>query len=172
MKRIKFNGNEYYFCKSRGYCISCSKIGNSNEFLHRSKWKYYRGPIPEGHVVHHIDHDKLNNKISNLQLMTHAEHTGHHQKIDGVCSVDGCDGERYAKGFCHKHYRNWYEKKKWKEHKEKYGIKDKAKISSSDKYRIIKMYQSGKKQSDIARVFNVSPQTISKHIRKWKESSK
>lgn len=31
-------------------------------------------------VVHHIDHDKLNNEISNLQLMTRAAHTSLHRR--------------------------------------------------------------------------------------------
>jgi hypothetical protein len=34
--------------------------------------------IPKGHVVHHIDHNKDNNDISNLQLMTISEHMRHH----------------------------------------------------------------------------------------------
>ena len=34
--------------------------------------------LPEGCVVHHIDHDHRNNEPSNLQLMTQSEHTSHH----------------------------------------------------------------------------------------------
>lgn len=34
--------------------------------------------IPPGHVVHHIDHDKLNNHPDNLELMTRKDHARHH----------------------------------------------------------------------------------------------
>lgn len=36
--------------------------------------------VPNGYQVHHIDHDYRNNNPSNLQLMTHGEHTSHHRK--------------------------------------------------------------------------------------------
>lgn len=35
-------------------------------------------------VVHHIDRNKLNNDTSNLQIMTNAEHTALHNRIDPV----------------------------------------------------------------------------------------
>ena len=31
--------------------------------------------IPEGYVVHHIDEDKLNNSIDNLEMMTRSDHS-------------------------------------------------------------------------------------------------
>jgi DNA-binding CsgD family transcriptional regulator len=34
--------------------------------------------VPKGYNVHHIDHDHRNNDPSNLMLMTHSEHTSHH----------------------------------------------------------------------------------------------
>lgn len=34
--------------------------------------------VPEYYVVHHLDHDKLNNKLSNLVLMEEAEHGLYH----------------------------------------------------------------------------------------------
>lgn len=36
--------------------------------------------IPEGHVVHHINHDRADNRIENLRLMTFKEHSGLHMK--------------------------------------------------------------------------------------------
>jgi len=32
-------------------------------------------------VVHHIDHNKQNNALENLQIMTRSEHASHHAKI-------------------------------------------------------------------------------------------
>lgn len=41
-------------------------------------WKLFNGPIPKGHCIHHIDHNKLNDRLDNLQLMTNSEHAKHH----------------------------------------------------------------------------------------------
>lgn len=53
----------------------------NNELLHRKVWEeYYGQKIPEGYVIHHIDHNPLNNSISNLQLMTFEDHARLHHK--------------------------------------------------------------------------------------------
>lgn len=36
--------------------------------------------IPKGYVIHHLDHDKQNDDISNLALMQRYHHTAHHFK--------------------------------------------------------------------------------------------
>jgi len=36
--------------------------------------------VPKGYVVHHLDHDELNNDISNLALMQKFHHIAHHAK--------------------------------------------------------------------------------------------
>lgn len=41
--------------------------------LHRVIWYYFNGDIPEGMQVNHIDEDKSNNALSNLNLMTPEE---------------------------------------------------------------------------------------------------
>jgi len=48
--------------------------------MHRIIFAYYRGEIPEGYDIHHIDGDKSNNDISNLQCLTRSEHRAHHNK--------------------------------------------------------------------------------------------
>ena len=37
-------------------------------------WEQHNGPVPDGHQVHHINHDKLDNRIENLQLVNTVEH--------------------------------------------------------------------------------------------------
>jgi len=56
------------------------KINGKNLKLHRYVWEQFYGLIPEGYVIHHIDNNKHNNKIENLQIMTHSEHSSLHNK--------------------------------------------------------------------------------------------
>lgn len=51
--------------------------------------------LAEGECVHHIDENKQNNDISNLMLMTIAEHARHH-RLQEV--LQGTDRERYEDG--------------------------------------------------------------------------
>lgn len=50
-----------------------TKDGTINEFLHRLVWRTFNGPIPDGMTVDHIDDDKNNNWLDNLQLLTATE---------------------------------------------------------------------------------------------------
>lgn len=43
--------------------------------IHRVVWFYYKGEIPQDKQVNHIDEDKTNNTISNLNLMTPQENS-------------------------------------------------------------------------------------------------
>ena len=72
-KTQSFNGVAYH-------------VNNSGHFdkhliqLHRVVWKYCIGDIPKGMHVHHRDENKANNHISNLQLLTPAEHKALHRR--------------------------------------------------------------------------------------------
>lgn len=46
--------------------------------LHQEVWKDSNGPIPAGYVVHHADHNPLNNDPSNLVLERAEDHHRHH----------------------------------------------------------------------------------------------
>lgn len=56
--------------------------------LHRHVWTYHNGTIPKGYEVHHIDEDKSNNDISNLQLLTKAEHMRLHSNKRAAMHYD------------------------------------------------------------------------------------
>lgn len=49
--------------------------------LHEEIWQDTHGqPIPDGHHVHHADHDPLNNDPGNLVVLTESEHHKHHAR--------------------------------------------------------------------------------------------
>lgn len=48
--------------------------------LHRDKWRHYRGPIPSGFCVHHVNGDPLDNRMANLACMPQREHSSMHMR--------------------------------------------------------------------------------------------
>ena len=56
-------------------CTTCDRL-----MLHNYNWEKINGKIPKGYEIHHIDFNKINNKIENLQLVTPSEHTKIHAK--------------------------------------------------------------------------------------------
>ena len=69
-----------HLSRGKGYRISKDgykfiNIARRKEIQeHRLIWIKYNGEIPKRFIIHHIDGDKLNNDIHNLQLLTNSEH--------------------------------------------------------------------------------------------------
>lgn len=81
---ITFQG-EKYTRRANGYY---AKTFGNRYFLHRAVWESVHGKIPKGYDLHHIDHDRANNAIENLELYTKSEHarkfaTGNNQYSKG-----------------------------------------------------------------------------------------
>lgn len=62
---------------NQGYYV----IGK-NTRVHRLIWETHNGPIPSGYDIHHIDGNKLNNDLKNLQCLPHSEHLSIHMKAN------------------------------------------------------------------------------------------
>lgn len=73
-KHQYFNGRKYTRDEKTGYYLNSTH----RERIHRAVWEYYNGPIPDGYAIHHIDEDKSNNSIENLQLISRSEHATLH----------------------------------------------------------------------------------------------
>jgi len=69
--------------KENGY-VEITRGPNKGRGLHAVVMEEHIGrPLQPDEVVHHIDRNKHNNDLSNLQLMTRAAHTRLHREEDG-----------------------------------------------------------------------------------------
>lgn len=46
--------------------------------LHREIWEAANGPIPTGYDIHHKNDNKTDNRLENLELLTHGKHSALH----------------------------------------------------------------------------------------------
>lgn len=51
------------------------KIKGKPHKEHRLVWEQHNGQIPNGFDIHHIDGNKLNNDIKNLEMIQHGRHS-------------------------------------------------------------------------------------------------
>jgi len=86
---------ETVFKKDRFYVVVKTSDGRTNK-IPRANFVWLRGnpsfkEIPKGYVVHHLDHDKTNDDISNIVIMAKFHHVAHHWKqktVDSVVTVE------------------------------------------------------------------------------------
>ena len=71
LQHVEFNGRKYTR-RNTGY-YGCTT--ESRQLLHRDVWEHHKGPIPDGWDIHHIDCNRENNTIDNLECLPKAEHT-------------------------------------------------------------------------------------------------
>lgn len=81
--------------------IQLSKDGNREHFsVSRIVWESFNGPVPEGMQVNHINEDKSDNRLENLNLMTPKENNnwGTRKTRAGEKISKARAGKRYPKG--------------------------------------------------------------------------
>jgi len=76
------------FCKSIGYIyVHCPNHPNSNHKGYVLEHRYVmskniKRPLRDNEIVHHINGDTTDNRIENLILMLHGEHSAMHRKVE------------------------------------------------------------------------------------------
>jgi len=76
MRKIYKNKNTGKGWFTRGYKILM--LNGKQVPEHRLIWEKKYGKIPKGHQIHHINGDKSDNRIENLQMLYIIEHTQLH----------------------------------------------------------------------------------------------
>jgi predicted XRE-type DNA-binding protein len=73
---LKQNKNSYDY-----FCISLSKNGKQEtKLVHRLVYEAFKGKLEEGYDAHHINEDKEDNFVENLESKPHGKHTEDHNK--------------------------------------------------------------------------------------------
>lgn len=80
-----YKSNKFLGANRNGYLIVALYADDGSIWktgVHRVIWTAVNGPIPKGYEVNHIDEDKNNNSIGNLNLLTHTENVNWGTKIE------------------------------------------------------------------------------------------
>lgn len=70
------------YVTKQGYHLTWT--GKRYEPTHRVKLREAGVEIPDGHVVHHVDGNKLNNELSNLVVCSKSDHRSLHHQLEAV----------------------------------------------------------------------------------------
>lgn len=80
--RAKANNRRFKVGEEVGYTVDgykMSKVLGKSYMLHRLAWLYEYGVLPT-EQIDHIDHDRTNNRISNLRLVKHSDNAKNQTK--------------------------------------------------------------------------------------------
>lgn len=74
LEYVEFDGRKYTLRNTGYYGATTGR----RTLMHRDVWEHHNGPIPDGFDIHHVDHDRANNDLSNLVCLSKDEHTRLH----------------------------------------------------------------------------------------------
>lgn len=121
-------------------------LDGKTENGHRFVWECINGTIPKGLVINHIDANKLNNRIDNLEIGTQEENVHHHYANywENPNSDADLSGAKYRPA--------------------------KVKLSKEDARKVILMCYEGYTNRQIAEKFGIHDRYVSliRHKKRWK----
>lgn len=61
--------------KSKNYLSFRTSLNSQQNFflIHKAVWESFHGKVPDGYEINHIDENPLNNRLDNLNLLTHKQ---------------------------------------------------------------------------------------------------
>lgn len=128
-------------------------VNGKNLTYSRYVWEKHFGKIPKGMIIHHIDKNKMNNKIENLAMMSYKAHNILHSHSPWNKGLTVKDSKKWA--ITHqKAQANRLEKMK-KRFKETWELQ-----------------QAGLKLREIAKELNISERQVSTRLKRYKEEVK
>lgn len=100
---------------------------------HRYVWEMAHGPIPEGHEIHHLNGDRADNRLENLECVQGNAHATEHARTRppwkwsdesrerarqaalnrmtwrarATCTVEDCEEPMVGRGYCAQHHQAW-----------------------------------------------------------------
>ena len=86
-----------------GYLVI--RVDGRSRLEHRVVWERHHGSIPAAsHHVHHLNGDRRDNRIENLELIPAGVHIALHKRKQYDCNEEGCSEPHKARGYCDMHY--------------------------------------------------------------------
>jgi hypothetical protein len=85
-KKIYLHDGKPYVLDDTGYYRSIKRNGI---LLHREIWQMANGPIPEGHEIHHVNGNKIDNRKENLVMLNKHSHLKKHGGFSGMGKKGG-----------------------------------------------------------------------------------
>ena len=85
------------------------RVNNKKQMVHRLVYEYFGTDFNKGYHIHHIDGNKQNNCIDNLECISQSEHNRRHHKDNTFNRYNRgyilSDDERQAIASKYKHYK-------------------------------------------------------------------